>query len=105
MAFHSRTLSAPELNYDTHDKELLAIFDAFRVWRHFLEGSGTPVDMVMDHKNLKYFSTTKVLTRRQAHWSEYLSQFNLVIHFRPGKLGTKPDSLTRRWNIYPKGGK
>jgi hypothetical protein len=29
-----------------------------------------------------------VLTRRQARWSEYLSQFNLVIRFRPGKLGT-----------------
>ena len=95
MAFHSRTFSAPELNYDTHDKELLAIFDAFRVWHHFLEGSGTPVDVVMDQKNLKYFSTTKVLTRRQARWSEYLSQFNLVIRFCPGKLGTKPDSLTR----------
>ena len=60
--------------------------------------------MVMDHKNLKYFSTTKVLTCHQAHWSEYLCQFNIVIHFHPGKLGTKPDSLTRRWDVYPKGG-
>ena len=32
MAFHSCTFSAPELNYDTHDKELLTIFEAFRVW-------------------------------------------------------------------------
>ena len=104
VAFHSRTFTAPELNYDTHDKELLAIFEAFRVWRHFLEGSGTPVDVVTDHKNLEYFSTTKVLTRRQARWSEYLSQFNLIIRFRPGRLGTKPDSLTRRWDVYPKGG-
>jgi hypothetical protein len=104
VAFHSRTFSAPELNYDTHDKELLAIFEAFRVWRHFLEGSGTPIDVITDHKNLEYFSTTKVLTRRQARWSEYLSQFNLIIRFRPGRLGTKPDSLTRRWDVYPKGG-
>ena len=104
VAYHSRTFTSPELNYDTHDKELLAIFEAFRVWRHFLEGSGTPVDVVTDHKNLEYFSTTKVLTRRQARWSEYLSQFNLVIRFRPGRLGTKPDSLTRRWDVYPKGG-
>lgn len=104
VAFHSRTFSAPELNYDTHDKELLAIFDAFRVWRHFLEGSAIPIDVVTDHKNLEYFSTTKVLTRRQARWSEYLSQFNLVIRFRPGRLGAKPDSLTRRWDVYPKGG-
>ena len=32
MAFHSCTFSAPELNYDTHDKELLTIFEAFHVW-------------------------------------------------------------------------
>ena len=30
VAFHSRTLSTSELNYDTHDKELLAIFKAFQ---------------------------------------------------------------------------
>ena len=95
VAFHSRTLSALELNYDVHDKELLAIFEAFKMWRHYLEGSASPIDVVTDHKNLEYFSTTKVLTRRQARWSEYLSQFNLVIRFRPGRLGTKPDALTR----------
>ena len=67
--------------------------------------SNVPVpDVVTDHKNLEYFSTTKVLTRCQAHWSKYLSQFNLVICFHPGKLGTKPDSLTRCWDVYHKGG-
>ena len=104
IAFHSRTFTSTELNYDVHDKELLAIFEAFKCWRHYLEGSPTPVDVVTDHKNLEYFSTTKLLTRRQAHWSKYLSQFNLVIRFRPGKLGTKPDALTRRWDVYPKEG-
>jgi hypothetical protein len=29
VAFHSRTLGISELNYNTHDKELLAIFEAF----------------------------------------------------------------------------
>jgi len=104
VAFHSRTFSAPELNYDVHDKELLAIFKAFKIWRHYLEGSTSPIDVITDHKNLEYFSTTKVLTRRQARWSEYLSQFNLVICFHPRRFGTKPDALTRRWDIYPKGG-
>jgi hypothetical protein len=104
VALYSRTLSAPELNYDMHDKELLAIFEAFRSWRHYLEGSAAPVDVVTDHKNLEYFTTTKMLTRRQARWSEYLHQFNLIIRFRPGKLGAKPDTLTRRWDVYPKEG-
>ena len=62
VAFHSRTFTMAELNYDTHDKELLAIFEAFKIWRHYLEGPAYPIDVVMDHKNLKYFSTTKVLT-------------------------------------------
>ena len=104
IAFHSRTLQAAELNYDTHDKELLAIFEAFELWRHYLEGTEKPVDVVTDHKNLEYFSTTKMLTRRQARWSEYLSSFNLAIRFRPGRLGGKPDALTRRYDVYLKRG-
>ena len=64
VAFHSRTFTAAELNYDTHDKELLAIFEAFKIWRHYLEGLAYPINVVMDHKNLEYFSTTKVLTQR-----------------------------------------
>src|ERR1700685_2716144 len=66
VAFHSCTLSTSKLNYDTHDKELLAIFEAFQKWQHYLEGSGSLIDVVTDHKNLEYFSTTKLLTRRQA---------------------------------------
>src|SRR5882672_5848896 len=104
IAFHSRTFSAPELNYDVHDKELLAIFEAFKQWHHYLEGSGLLIDVVTDHRNLQYFSTTKILTHQQARWSEYLSGFNLIIHFHPGKLGTKPDALTRRWDVYLKEG-
>jgi len=32
VAFHSRTFTSAELNYGTHDKELLAIFKAFKIW-------------------------------------------------------------------------
>ena len=99
IAFH---FTSPELNYDMHDKELLAIFKAFKFWCHYLEGTPIPIDFITDHKNLEYFSTTKILTWRQARWSEFLSQFNLVICFCPGKLGTKLDALTRRCDIYPK---
>jgi len=38
VAFHSRTFTVTELNYNTHDKELLAIFEAFKIWQHYLEG-------------------------------------------------------------------
>jgi len=62
VAFHSRTFSALELNYDIYNKELLAIFKAFKIWQHYLEGSALPIDAITDYKNLEYFSTTKVLT-------------------------------------------
>ena len=48
--------------------------------------------------------STKNLSRRQARWSEYLSRFDFVIKYRPGKQGQKPDSLTRRSGDLPKEG-
>ena len=48
ITYYSRTLSALELNYNTHDKELLTIHEAFRSWHHYLEGSATLVDIVTD---------------------------------------------------------
>jgi len=32
VTFYSRMFSALELNYDVHNKELLAIFEAFKIW-------------------------------------------------------------------------
>jgi hypothetical protein len=66
VVFHSCSFNPVELNYDTHDKELLAIFEAFKHWCQYFEGSRTLIDVVTDHKNLEYFTTTKLLTRRQA---------------------------------------
>ena len=103
-AFHSHSFNLAEINYDTYDKELLVIFKAFKHWCQYLEGSGTPINIVTNHKNLEYFATTKILTCWQACWSEFLSQFNMVIHFHPGKLDVKPNALTRCWDIYCKGG-
>ncbi|ESK80613.1 gag polymerase env [Moniliophthora roreri MCA 2997] len=57
----SITLSNAKLNYNMHDKELLAIFKAFKTWCHYLEGALNPIDIVTGHKNLEYFSTTKIL--------------------------------------------
>ena len=62
VAFHFCTFTMVELNYNTHDKELLTIFEAFKIWQHYLEGLAYPINIVMDHKNLEYFSTTKMLT-------------------------------------------
>ena len=63
-----------------------------------------PISVLTDHKNLEYFTTTKLLNHRQARWAQFLSQFNFKIVYRPGKAGAKPDSFTRRSGDLPKKG-
>src|SRR5258708_142256 len=59
--------------------------------------------MVTDHKNLEYFTSSKKLLCCQARWAEFLGQFNMKVWFRPGRLGSKPDALTCRWDVYMEG--
>ena len=66
VVFHFYTLTVIELNYNIYDKKLFAIFKTFKIWQHYLEGPVYLIDVVMNHKNLEYFSTTKVLTQKQA---------------------------------------
>jgi len=103
IVFYSCSMQPAELNYEIYDQELLAIFEAFQPWHNYLEGSAHFVLMLSYHKNLKYFTPTKQLMRRQVHWLEYLSGFNYLIRYRAGWLGTKPDALTHCEDVYPHG--
>ena len=46
----------------------------------------------------------KLLTLHRARSLELLSQFLHIVRYHAGKLGTKPDVLTRQWDVYPKEG-
>lgn len=104
VAFFSKKHSPAECNYEIYDKELLAIIRCFEEWRPHLESAKDAIQVLCDHKNLEYFMSTKMLNRRQARWSEFLSRFEFKINFRPGKQGGKPDALTRRSGDLPKEG-
>ena len=96
VAFHSRKFNVAEINYEVHDKELLAVVDSFAQWRHFLEGSPHQIIIYSDHKNLTYFQTARVLNRRQARWAQFLTRFDFKIIFRPGNQQGQADALSRR---------
>jgi hypothetical protein len=68
VAYYSKTIAAPELNYKIHDKELLAIIKALEEWRVELEGlqRSNRFSIYTDHKALEYFITTKKLNGQQA---------------------------------------
>jgi len=87
-----------QLNYDIHDKEMLAIILAFEQWRAKLEGIQTndPFSVYSDHRALEYFMTTKKLSARQARWAEYLSRFHFKLMYRAGKSNERADALSRK---------
>ena len=65
-AYLSKSFTPAERNYQIYDRELLAIVRALEAWRHFLQGSPHPTEILSDHKNLTYFRTAQKLNRRQA---------------------------------------
>jgi hypothetical protein len=98
VSFLSKALSLVEHNYEIHDVEMLAIIRGFKEWYHYLEGAHHPIEVLTDHKNLKYFHVAQKLNRQQARWSLYLSRFDFTLQHKPGTSMGKPDALLRRAN-------
>ena len=64
-AFLSKTLSTVEHNYDIFDCELFAMIHALTKWKHYFQGTGHPITVVTDHKNLSYFKQLHKLSQQQ----------------------------------------
>ena len=95
VAYHSRKLNSAELNYSTHDKEMLAIIDAFKTWRHYLIGSDQVI-IYTDHHSLEYFMQKHTWNRRQNRWLEFMQAFQFNIKWKKGVTNMKADALSRR---------
>ena len=81
-------------NYATHDLELAAVVHALKIWRHYLLGN--PVHIYSDHKSLKYIFTLSELNLRQRWWLELIKNYDLEIHYHPGKANVVADALSRK---------
>ncbi|MBW0582452.1 hypothetical protein O181_122167 [Austropuccinia psidii MF-1] len=100
MAFDRRRLLPDEFNYEIHDKELLGIVWALKRWQAFLLSLSSSFEVLTNHSSLQYFISSKVLTRHQARWDEFLSEFHFSITYLPGCFATLPDALSRWDNVY-----
>lgn len=96
IGFYSRKFSAAEVNYEIYDKELLAIIEGLKNWRHYCIGTELPVKIFTDHNNLRYFMSSRQLNRRQARWSLFLADYNFEIIVRPGTQQIVSDILSRQ---------
>jgi hypothetical protein len=98
IAYASRQLRKHELNYPTHDLELAAVVHALKIWRHYI--MGTKYQVYTDHKSLKYIFTQKDLNLRQHRWLELIKDYDLEIHYHPGKANLVTDALSRKEHVH-----
>jgi hypothetical protein len=94
IAYASRALKPHEQNYPTHDLELAAVVHALKMWRHYL--MGTHCNIFTDPKSLKYIFTHADLNMRQRRWLELIKDYDLEVHYHPGKANVVADALSRK---------
>jgi hypothetical protein len=67
---------------------------ALRTWRHYLHGN--VVHIYMYHKSLKYIFTQPDLNMRQRRWLELIKDYELEVHYHPGKANVVADALSHK---------
>ena len=93
VAYDSRSFKGAELNYPVNKKKLLAIIRALSKWRTDL--LGYRFEIWTDHNTLIHFQNQRDLSRRQARWMEFLSQYDASINYLPGEENCIADALSQ----------
>jgi hypothetical protein len=94
IAYASCQLRKHEANYLTHDLEFVVVVHALKIWRHYQLGN--VCNIFTDHKSLKYIFTQPELNMRQCWWLELIKDYNLQVHYHPGKANVVVDALSQK---------
>ena len=76
------------------DLELAAVVHALKIWRHYLLGNHC--NIYTDHKSLKYIFTQSDLNMRQRRWLELIKNYDIEVHYHPGKANVIADAVSRK---------
>ena len=79
VIYYSWKMIPAKARYKTHNGKLLAIVEAFKTWRHHLEGCKYEVLVLIIYNNLGCFMEMKNLSSRQVWWAQELSQYHFQI--------------------------
>jgi len=97
IAYFSEKLNDCRKKYSTYDKELYALIQALRHWRHYLIHK--EFLLFSDHDALKYINGQHKLNTRHAKWVEFLQSYTFHIKHKPGVQNKVADALSRRYSL------
>lgn len=93
IAYASRTLNKAESNYNTTERELLSIVWALNHFRPYVYGRHCK--LITDHRPLVWLFNVKDPGSKLVRWRLKLEEYDYEIIFKPGKLNSNADSLSR----------
>ncbi|KAE8778879.1 putative polyprotein [Hordeum vulgare] len=94
LAFFSRPFAARHHKLVAYERELIGLVQAVRHWRPYLWGRSFRVRT--DHHSLKLLLDQRLSTVPQHQWISKLFGFDFTVEYRPGRLNTVADALSRR---------
>jgi len=94
LAYFSRPFAARHLKLAAYERELIGLVQAVRHWRPYLWGR--PFLVRTDHYSLKFLLDQRLSTVPQHQWISKLFGFDFTVEYRPGRLNTVADALSRR---------
>jgi hypothetical protein len=94
ISYSSRQLRRHEEHYPTHGLELEAVVMTLWTWCHYLLGN--VIHIYTDHKSLEYIFTQPDLNMRQRRWLELIKDYELEVHYHPGKANIAVDVLSHK---------
>ena len=94
LAYFSRPFAVRHLKLADYDRELIGLVQAVRHWRPYLWGR--PFLVRTDHYSLKFLLDQRLSTVPQHQWISKLFGFDFTVEYRPGRLNTVADALSRR---------
>ena len=94
IAYASRVLSRAEQNYNTTEKELLAIVWAVKHFRPYIYG--TKFKIITDHKPLIWLFNVTDPGSRLIRWRLKLEEYDYEIIHKAGRANANADALSRQ---------
>jgi len=93
IGYASQTLSKSQRNYCTTHRELLAVVQMTKQYRHYLWGR--KFHLRTDHSSLRWLLNYKDADGMLSRWMTKLSEYDFTIEHRPGKQHLNADGLSR----------